>query len=372
MAADTGGESLPPLFARWVKELLGAAIPRETQATCAQCAMWPKPGEEPAPGSLHFDLGIKCCTYLPNIRNFLVGRILSDADPAGQPGRTTIEKRIAERHGVTPLGLRQPPVYSLLYDNAERFFGRNDALRCPHQIQPDGRCGIWRHRNAVCATWFCKHVRGKVGREFWRDSLLELLVAVEVELARWCVLELRPSDDMLRQVVATAEWTSSTETVTGDALDRKVNKETYARLWGEWCGRESQFFARCAQLVEPLSWADVVAITGPRVRAHARLTAEAFRRLLSDDVPPALTVGPIELVHVRQGVARINCYNTYDPLDVPRAVMELLFYFDGRPTEHVLAAIAEERGISLEAGLVRKMVDFGLLVDARPHGARPS
>jgi hypothetical protein len=32
----------------------------------------------------------------------------------------------------------------------------------------------------------------------------------------------------------------------------------------------------------------------------------------------------------------------------------------------VLAAIADERGISVDAALVRKMADFGLLVPSRP------
>ncbi len=370
MIPDTVGESLPPLHARWVNELLGAAIPRETQTTCAQCAMWPAPGETPAPGSFHFDPVIKCCTYLPNIRNFLVGRILSDKEPDAQAGRATVEKRIADGVGVTPLGLRQTPVYSLLYDNADQFFGRNRALRCPHYLEAGGRCGIWRHRNSTCATWFCKHVRGKLGHEFWRHSLHELLVAVEEDLARWCVLELRPSDEMLRELVATAEWTSGNETVTGEALDNKVDAEKYARLWGAWRGREGEFFSRCADLVTPLSWPDVLAIAGPRARVYARLTLEAYRRLVSDELPPALTVGPIQLVHVRNGVARVNSYDAYDPLDVPTAVMEILLYFDGRPTEEALAAIAKERGLSVEPALLRKMVDFGLLVAPKPAGER--
>jgi hypothetical protein len=44
--------------------------------------------------------------------------------------------------------------------------------------------------------------------------------------------------------------------------------------------------------------------------------------------------------------------------------MELLPYFDGRPVADALAAIADERGVSLDAALVRKMVDFELLVPA--------
>jgi hypothetical protein len=372
MAADMGRqESLPPLHAQWVTELLGGPIPCETQATCEHCAMWPRAGEAPAAASIHFDPVGKCCTYLPNIRNFLVGRILSDTTAAARSGRTTVEKRIAGRLGVTPLGLRQTPVYSLLYDNSERFFGRNRALRCPHYLEAEGRCGIWRHRNSTCATWFCKHVRGKVGHEFWRDSLHPLLLAVEEDLARWCVLELAPTDEVLRALVGTAEWTSGNEPVTGDSLDNRIDEETYARVWGDWPGRERDFFARCAELVTPLAWADIMAIAGPRVRAYAELTRQAYRRLLADDVPPALDVGPIQLVHVREGVARVNSYDSYDPLDVPRAVLELLLYFDGRPTEDALAAIEEERGLRVEPDLLRKMVDFGLLVAARPASSRP-
>lgn len=362
MSFNTGGELLPPLHARWVSELLGGPIPRESQATCGQCAMWSRSGEKPAPGSFHFDRVIKCCTYIPNIRNFLVGRVLGDIDPAAQSGRATTQKRITKRIGVTPLGLRQPPVYALLYENSERFFGRNKALRCPHYLEAEGRCGIWTHRNSTCATWFCKHVRGKVGHEFWRDSLHRLLLSVEEELARWCVLELHPTDDMLRQLTATAEWTSGNDSVTGESLDNKVNEEAYARLWGGWRGREEEFFARCAELVSPLSWSDVLAIAGPGVQAYAQLTQAAYRRLLSEDIPSVLTVGPIQLVNVRNGVARINSYDSYDPIDVPKAVMDLLYYFDGRPTRNALEAIATELGFNVEPELLRKLVDFGLLV----------
>lgn len=371
MGPDTGGERLPPLHARWVTELLGGAIPRETQATCERCAMWPSAGEKPSAGSFHFDSVIKCCRYIPNIRNFLAGRILTDTDPAAQAGRTTVEKRVAEGIGVTPLGLRQPPVFALLYDNSESFFGRARTLRCPHYLDTGGHCGIWRHRNSTCATWFCKHVRGKVGHEFWRNSLQDLLLAIEEDLARWCVLELHPTDAVLRELVATAEWTSGKDAVTGESLDNKVNQENYARVWGDWRGNEGRFFARCAELVNPLAWTDVLAITGPRVRAYPQLTKQAYGRLLSDDVPRALNVGPIQLVHVRNGVARINSYDGYDPLDVPTSVMELLYYFDGRPTEAALSAIAEERGLRLEPALVRKMVDLGLLVPAEDAGDRP-
>jgi hypothetical protein len=42
--------------------------------------------------------------------------------------------------------------------------------------------------------------------------------------------------------------------------------------------------------------------------------------------------------------------------------IEVLPYFDGRPTRDALAMIENERGVHLEPALVQKMVDFDVLV----------
>src|SRR5258706_1678248 len=119
MAPETNSEPLPPLYEKWIAELVGGAIPRESRATCDNCAMCTG-GEEPESSAqtYFFDPVIKCCTWVPNLHNFLAGRILSDADPAAQFGRTTVEKRIAAGIGVSPLGLAPSPVFSLLCSNS--------------------------------------------------------------------------------------------------------------------------------------------------------------------------------------------------------------------------------------------------------------
>lgn len=326
-----------------------------------------QPGaQEPGPQGYFFHPVFKCCTYLPDLHNFLTGAILSDTDPAAQAGRATVEKRMAAGVGVTPLGLAQPPVYSLLYKHSDGTFGRSAALGCPHYLQESGQCGIWRHRDSICATWFCKHVRGQAGQIFWIDSLRELLRILEAELARWCVLELHPSDEILRQLVGSAEWKGVADTVTTESLDNRIDEKNYAKLWGEWRGREGEFFRRCAELVNGLSWPEVLALSGPNARAYARLTQHAYARLVSDQVPPALETGSFQLVRIQRGTTRVSSYSSYDPVDIPAVVMELLPYFDGRPTQEALADIAEERGFNIEPDLLRKMVDFGLLVPKRP------
>ena len=365
MTPETSREPLPPLYDRWITELLGGGIPRESRATCDDCAMWAKSGEAARPAgsqTYFFDPVIKCCTWIPTLENFLVGRILADADPGAEFGRATVEKRIADGIGVSPLGLAQPPVFSLLYKSSSDAFGRSRSLKCPHYIEDGGGCGVWRNRNSTCATWFCKHARGHVGFAFWRDSLHPLLQIVERALARWCLLELEISGESLRHLAVSAGWSGEAETVTGDVLDNRVDRKAYARLWGEWAGREHEFFGRCAELVSPLSWADALAISGPEGRAYARLTQEAYSRLVSEEVPSTLKVGSFHLVQIENAMTRVSTYSDYDPLDIPQAVVELLHYFDGRPTEQALTAVAEERGVSLEPALVRKMVDFKLLV----------
>jgi hypothetical protein len=313
--------------------------------------------------SYYFDPNVKCCSFVPNLHNFLVGRILSDDDPTVWPGRMTVEKRIKEGVAVTPLGLGIPPAYAVLYRNSQGqgAFGRSQKLRCPHYIEDGGRCGVWRNRNSTCATWFCKHVRGDIGFRFWRGSVLQLLRVVETQLARWCVLA-EFSDDALRDLVKSPSWMGQPGPVTAEAIDSRIEEESYARIWDQWRGREIDFFIQCAKLVTDLSWNDVLAIGGPDAQAYARLTKQAYGGLASKEIPPRLKVGVFTLVQIGNGKTRIQTLNQFDPIDVSNVVVELLHFFDGRPSEEALEAIAREKKLRLDRSLVRKMVDFGVLV----------
>ncbi|NOT62653.1 MAG: hypothetical protein HOP19_20800, partial [Acidobacteria bacterium] len=84
--------SLPPLYAAWVDELLGGAIPPETEATCDDCAML-APEIAPRGSAEYFNPATKCCAYVPMLPNFLVGRLLNDRDAAAAQGRATVVAR---------------------------------------------------------------------------------------------------------------------------------------------------------------------------------------------------------------------------------------------------------------------------------------
>lgn len=318
-------------------------------------------GQETASQSYFFDPGIKCCTYVPNLPNFLAGSALLDASEAGCFGRDSVDTRIAQAIGVTPLGLTRSPVVSLLYDNSTGAFGRNQSLRCPHYLDDGGRCGIWQHRNAVCSTWFCKHVRGETGHAFWR-SLQDALTVAERNLAKWCVLELELGHEALHALASTGAWRGEHEALTRAALDDRVDAASYARIWGAWGGREQAFYGRCAELVDALSWQDVVEIGGAGLRAQVELARAAFRKLTSDDIAAVLKAGSFQVVSIQPQTVRVSTYSPFDPLDVPTPLLSVLSEFDGRPTADVLAGIESDHGIRLEPALIRKMADFKLLV----------
>jgi hypothetical protein len=362
----TPASPLPPLFAAWVHDLLPGPIPHETEATCDHCAMSPPPGVRTKDHDEFFHPETKCCTYVPALPNFLVGRILADPDPAFAHGRATVEERLRSGVGVTPLGIAQPPAFSLIYRQVGKtVFGKSRSLRCPHYLEDGGRCGVWKHRAAICSTWYCKHVRGAVGEHFW-FALHRLLAAVENTLARWCVLELDPGVPALERLFPRPPQPGELTPVNPQALDGQVDPETDRSLWGCWAGRETAFYQECAQLVEPLSWEQITAIGGPDISLYSRLVQDAYAQLVSRQVPPALRVGTLNVQKLSPESAYVSGYSETNRLELPRALLDVLPSFDGRPTRKVLTAIEDERNIKLDRGLVRKLVDFEILVPCPP------
>ena len=358
--------ALPPLYDAWMSELLRGPIPAESEATCDDCAMC---ANGPVlPGEKAFDPNTKCCTYVPALPNFLVGRILQDRDPEARAGRESVEARMLAKIAVTPLGIgvTAPKTAHLRLAARHDGFGRTPSLRCPHYVEDGGKCGIWKSRTSTCATWFCKHVRGAVGADFWHEGVEALLRATELALSRWCVLQLDPGTSAIRRLFPQDPREEP------DA-QFEYEPDVYRCDWGTWMGKERVFFLESARLVSKLRWADVVKIGGIELSARANVARTLYDALLSTEVPRALRPGPIQLPYIGPDTTRITSYNPNDPLDLPNELVALLPRFDGRPTRKVLADIEVNDGIAIDEALVSRLVDFEILVAAdgvSPHGAR--
>jgi len=370
MSSARGGPSwtppstLPPLYAGWIDDLLDGPLPHESEATCEDCAMWPRAGTS-APATLAFHRETKCCTYVPSLANFLVGRIVEDDDPAMAPGRASVETRIDARLGVTPLGMDRPAVHAVLYQTGlGAAFGRSRALRCPHyREEAGGACGIWRHRNGVCSTWFCKYSRGATSQRFWH-GLEQLLTIVERELARWCLVRLDLDPALIARLMprGSDRGTGGPPTLDGPTIDGRMDDATYRAWWGAWLGREREFYRECARLVNPLRWEDVVRVGGASVEALALVVVHAQHGVASTKIPERLIVGQLQTAPAGRERVLVTTYNPYDPLELPRLLVEVLGYFDGSPTREAIARIRAERNVNVQPSLMRRLVDFGVLV----------
>lgn len=349
---------LPPLYARWMHEALSGPLPMEPDATCDQCAMLETAGEALSVGATFFHPQTKCCTFMPELPNFLAGRAL--ADP--RASQATVIARMQTKIAVTPFGLGRSQRYRTLYEQHTDAFGQLESMRCPHYVEGvGGNCGLWQHRNASCATWFCKHERGLTGDLFWR-AMVQLLSHVEQQLSHWCVLELGVGDTALGLLFRPLGKGGQKIPLEASAPDGTVNEAEYQMLWGTWYGREAAFYQQCAALVNDLTWAEVVARCGPALPAFWQLARVAHATVQSDALPETLRVGEFQLLAPSATGIQAQTYSSYDPLNLSLRLLALLPYFDGRPLATVRQDILAQEQLTLSDSLLRRLVDFGVLV----------
>jgi hypothetical protein len=352
---------LPALQAGWIEAILDAPIPEETEATCDRCAMLPPADGGPMPGGVYFGAA-KCCTYWPQLHGFLAGRLLRDPCPDLDRARTEVERTIDSRCGVTPLGLLGPAWFWLLYSGGSGVFGRAERLRCPFFDASTGGCGSWAHREGTCATWFCKLRRGAVGLAFW-EAMGLLLRHVERAVAIHCATELDLGGEALEASLAE----SRARTADARDADGGMDPALFARMWGRHAGREREWYRACADIVDGLAPAQVMAIAGAEGRALATVVRRRFAALRDEGPPPTpLRAGRIDVVSVGDGVARLTAYLSRDPLEVPLGLLPALARFDGRPTAAVVREIRDRDGLEVSPQLVRLLADFEVLVPAEP------
>lgn len=343
---------LPPLYARWMDEFLGAPVPVEARSVCAECHMI-RPREIPCPSDAVFHPNTKCCTFMPEIANFLAGAVLADASADVAAGREAFEKGALSQAVINPLGVFPTPEYTMNYRFNSRTFGQRETLRCPYYMaEPGGQCAIWQHRNSRCSTWFCTHDRGSLSVVFWK-YLDKLLAAVEIALARWCLLQIDLDAHALTELIP-----ASGEPVAGSKA-----------VWGRWAGREREFFMECSRAVDSLHWVDVMEIVGPETHVLVRLAQDAFRKWQTFLIPQRLVRGPWKAETVMPGRKRVWTFSPFDPLDLDIALLDSLTLFDGcSDTYDVVQRIETNIGIRLEPALLQKLCDVQILVPCDTSG----
>jgi hypothetical protein len=328
--------ALPPLYRRWVDQILNQDVYSEPRATCDNCPMC-KSVNPPAKQDYRFNIDTKCCTYQPELPNYLIGGILSSDDPSLNEVKEQFLTRV-NHYNITPLGIT-PPFWTS-FSFKMKPFGKHKELMCPFYLDHlGGLCGIWKYRNGTCSTYFCKHERGAVGYKFWR-KLEDTLFAAEKRLSVHCATELK--------II-----------IPENASDLRE------RTWGNWAFREAEFFMNCWNIVHPLSWQEVVRICGVQVESLVKELKIRFNYLQSKELPEILKIRKFRSEEVTESHTRVWGYSYANPIDLPTNIVQVLQYFDGRPNSEVLKQIESEKGITIDASMLQMLSDYEILVQPK-------
>jgi hypothetical protein len=357
MPTSTFREMLPSCYRHLLPSFFDAPWPSEPHATCDRCTMLPPPGVAPESGRF-FRPESKCCTYHPFLPNYALGGLLAAGETEGSLGRANVRRRLAEREGVVPAGVRASARYLRSYQ-ALGDMGVEVALRCPYYDEPTGGCTVWLFREAVCTTWFCKLKHGRDGLAFW-SSLRGYLGSLERVLARHCLLALGFAEDAVQRAAALPPLGEAA----GDENGPDGESARQA-LWGDWWGREEELYVACYRRVLALDAAELARLGGPRLEQDRVHVEWALRNMLAPPLPKRLRRnGEAHAAPVAAG-RLVTAYSPYDPVQVDESLWAALEHFDGVASiEEARRRVEEATGQPLSEELVGRLVQLELLVAA--------
>jgi hypothetical protein len=306
--------SLPSAVTWLVPELDALSLSGESRADCQRCVLLPDSlGAANHPWAFH--PGTRCCTYHPELPNFLAGQALA----RGGPGAERIRARLHDPSGVSAWGITPSDGFRASRAATTTGFGRDPAMRCPFYVDGPYTCGIWQDRNAVCRTWFCRHDEGVVSLARW-TALRRTLTLVETLLARFCVAAGQPPDAGVSPgSVDTAAWES----------------------WFVWC----------AGRVAAMTDAELASVSTGELASLRRKVASCMRLPplhLPDVVVPVLRSSKTTL----RGVGLVG-YSSYDGVEVDPGIIHFFARLDGKRTwRQARDLAAAERGVIVTDELI--------------------
>ncbi|MDF2694295.1 MAG: hypothetical protein K0S65_2678, partial [Labilithrix sp.] len=350
--------SLPPSYAHLFNEFFDRPKVVETRATCDRCSMCDH--GDPSPVAMEFfNSSTKCCTYWPDLPNYLVGAILADTSPGTAEGQRRIQSAIAKRIGVRPRFLARPRKWTLLMLGYSDAFGRAGSLKCPYydDNNPAGSCSIWRHREVICMTYYCKYSGGMRGFEYW-NALKNYLGHVQRSLARSAATVVDPKviEPSFKKNQLTLE----------DMEDLPPKESDYRAWWGSWVGREEEFYRKCHEWVQNLdakTFSQHLDESADGKKLLDNLIAKY--ELLESKILPTSLVRNARMKEDHKGdKVVITSYHRYDSFALDKDLYEVVGMLKADQTlEQNLLRLKEEEGIELTPDLIEYLFAAGVLVE---------
>lgn len=345
---------LPKLYAELLPEFFQSELPANKAANCGECPMLSAPHDH-GPKD-RFSPATKCCTYYPNLPNFLVGAVLSSRAKVQTAGRERIRRIIRSGSGVVPAGVFRPAKWSLLMRHSRQAFGKAESLRCPLFDASHGRCTIAPFWHSVCRTWFCKYDAGEDGRLFWAALR-----------AFWSLLEDRLVQYVLREEGWEAEAVLAAPTHTDNLEAEDADEKrppNYRQLWGKWGGREEAFYKRAFRRVSRMTRKDCAQLLSVTDELHLDVVKQRYDRLVRP-VLPARLMRNSSMVAGNTGDGYIvTGYSSLDPVEISDRVGTVLEFFDGRQsTADTIETVKQVTGYEPTEDLLLSLYRFRILVE---------
>jgi Fe-S-cluster containining protein len=292
----------------------------------------------------------------PIIRSFqiiLVGGILSDPDPGLDEGRRRIRERIEKRVAVTPQALYFPKRYRLMHKyGMPQSFGRSSTMLCPYYVKENGLCSIWKFRDAMCSTYFCKTVAGNEGQKFWK-VLRTYINHAEGSLC------LYPLYKMNWDIESTWDYYNDLESATlqpEDLDETAPSEESYQKMWRDWVGREEEFYRESYRIVSELTRDEFNRIAGITGNVILSWLKEKYNDVMNPKIPPVLFKYPQLLAIPMTDGESYSVRTDVGFFTIMTALREILNYFDGvRTTEEIKKIVLEEYQDELSDELIQSM-----------------
>jgi hypothetical protein len=345
---------LPDIYRSLLPDFFSQQIAVETKATCDTCPMTQKREKAMAKIPLQgFGRETKCCSYQPGHVNYLVGGLLKDASSSMAEGKRRMLARIEQGLGL-PYGVSAPSELKKLYEATHSGATTQKAnLVCEfYSKQAGGSCTIWKHREAVCSTFFCKHVRGADGRRFWLATK-DFLELVEDQLSRYATYQIS-ADLFGRSELALQS-------------DPDSHEMSPAEVWGEYFGRQAQFYMSSFEVVSALNQSELLKIIGFDGMVELdRLTAAKNHLDHGWKLPKRLVLSAtVESFSIDDQNIAVMGYLKSDAVVLSKNVFDLLSAFNAESdAKSVLEVFRAKLGGALDEGLIRQLVEHRILREA--------
>lgn len=232
---------LPEIYhSLFVNKILNVSI-AETLATCTDCAMSP----DKEKGETTYQPTLKCCTFHPFQPNYLIGAVLK-AQSAARDALKSIQNKIKNLEYALPIGIVAPLRHQVEFNHRKKHeFGNRQDWLCPYYDKEFNRCGIWRHRGAVCTTFFCKSSYGKKGMQFW-DRMSDYLTYVEAALMEEALVML---DFSPRQISENLAYLNRFDATEEELKTNYLDKKKAIELWNGYFDDPSGFYIKSHEII---------------------------------------------------------------------------------------------------------------------------